>query len=71
MLLCDAGMPYTGCAVQNKGATAMIRTAYLGLNASKNSSKNIFGRLMSFVERFLDANAKIAARNDDPPYFGL
>lgn len=45
----------------------MMKTALLGLD----SSKNIFDRLVSFLERILDLNGTIAARNDEPPYFGL
>jgi hypothetical protein len=49
----------------------MIRAASLGLNSSKHTSKNIFERLISYFERFLDKNARIAAKNDEPPYLGL
>jgi hypothetical protein len=34
-------------------------------------SRALFDRLMAAVDRLLMASARIAIRNDDPPYFGL
>jgi hypothetical protein len=34
-------------------------------------SRTLFDRLMAAVDRLLMASARIAIRNDDPPYFGL
>jgi hypothetical protein len=34
-------------------------------------SKGLFARLMAAIDHVLMANARIAARNGDLPYFGL
>lgn len=34
-------------------------------------STSLFARLMASIDRILMANAKIAVRNGDLPYFGL
>jgi hypothetical protein len=34
-------------------------------------SASLFGRLLSIIDRVLMANAEIARRNGDLPYFGL
>jgi hypothetical protein len=34
-------------------------------------SAGFFGRIMAVIDRALMANARIAARNGDLPYFGL
>jgi hypothetical protein len=34
-------------------------------------STRIFSRLMALIDRLLMANARIAVRNGDLPYFGL
>jgi hypothetical protein len=34
-------------------------------------SATLLGRLMATIDRLLMANAEIAIRNQDPPYFGL
>jgi hypothetical protein len=45
----------------------MSKTASLGLAPSTT----LFGRLMAAIDRLLTANARIAIRNGDLPYFGL
>jgi hypothetical protein len=45
----------------------MSRTASLRLTPSTG----LFGRLLSVIDRVLMANAEIAHRNGDLPYFGL
>jgi hypothetical protein len=45
----------------------MSRTASVGLRPSSS----LFGRLLSVLDRVLMANAEIARRNGDLPYFGL
>jgi hypothetical protein len=45
----------------------MSKTATLRLTPSLG----LFGRLMATIDRLLMASARIAIRNDDPPYFGL
>jgi hypothetical protein len=45
----------------------MSRTASLGLTPSTG----FFGRLLAIIDRVLMANAEIARRNGDLPYFGL
>ena len=45
----------------------MSKTASLGFAPSAT----LFSRLMSVIDRLLMANARIAVRNGDLPYFGL
>jgi hypothetical protein len=45
----------------------MFKTALLGLFPFTSD----FDRFVSFFERLLDLNGAIAARNSEPPYFGL
>jgi hypothetical protein len=45
----------------------MSRTASLRLSPSSS----LFGRFFSLLDRVLMANAEIARRNGDLPYFGL
>jgi hypothetical protein len=45
----------------------MPRTASLRLTPSNG----LFSRLLSIIDRVLMANAEIARRNGDLPYFGL
>jgi hypothetical protein len=45
----------------------MSRTASIRLAPSTG----LFGRLLSLIDRVLMANAEIARRNGDLPYFGL
>jgi hypothetical protein len=45
----------------------MSKTASLGFTPSSTW----FGRLLSVIDRVLMANARIANRNGDLPYFGL
>ena len=45
----------------------MSKTASLGFTPSAT----LFSRLLSVIDRVLMANARIAARNGDLPYFGL
>jgi hypothetical protein len=45
----------------------MSKTASIGLAPSMT----LFGRLMATFDHILMANARIAARNGDLPYFGL
>jgi hypothetical protein len=45
----------------------MSRTASVGLTPTAG----FFGRLLSVIDRILMANAQIAHRNGDLPYFGL
>lgn len=45
----------------------MSKTTTFGLVPSSN----LFGRLMATIDRLLMANARIAIRNGDLPYFGL
>lgn len=45
----------------------MSKTASLRLSPSTS----LFGRLLSVIDRVLMANAEIARRNGDLPYFGL
>jgi hypothetical protein len=52
--------------IDPKGAT-MSKTASLGFTPSAT----LFSRLLSAIDRVLMANALIAARNGDLPYFGL
>jgi hypothetical protein len=51
---------------QNKG-DKMSKTASLDLAPSTT----LFSRLLSAIDRLLMANASIALRNGDLPYFGL
>ena len=53
-------------AFQFKG-NKMSKTASLGFAPSAT----LFSRLMSALDRLLMANARIAVRNGDLPYFGL
>jgi hypothetical protein len=45
----------------------MSKTASFGLTPSTT----FLGRLMAMIDRLLMANANIAVRNGDLPYFGL
>jgi hypothetical protein len=45
----------------------MSKTASLGFAPSAT----LFARLLSAIDRVLMANARIAVRNGDLPYFGL
>ena len=45
----------------------MSKTASLGFTPSTSW----FGRLLAIIDRVLMANAEIARRNGDLPYFGL
>jgi hypothetical protein len=45
----------------------MSKTASLGFTPSAT----LFSRLLSAIDRVLMANARIAIRNGDLPYFGL
>ena len=45
----------------------MSKTASLRLTPAAS----LFGRLMATIDRVLMANAEIAIRNGDLPYFGL
>lgn len=51
----------------NKGDNTMSKTASLGFAPSPT----LFGRLLSAIDGLLMANARIAIRNGDLPYFGL
>jgi hypothetical protein len=52
---------------RNKGDNQMSKTVSLGFAPSAT----LFGRLLSAIDRLLMANARIAVRNGDLPYFGL
>jgi hypothetical protein len=52
---------------QDKKGDKMSKTASLALAPSTT----LFARLLSLIDRVLMANAQIAVRNGDLPYFGL
>ena len=64
-----SGMPmfWTTHFTGTKGTTPMSKTASLGFAPSAT----LFGRLLSAIDGLLMANARIAIRNGDLPYFGL
>jgi len=66
-LLLVSGMPMFGTTHFTKGDNKMSKTASLGFAPSAT----LFGRLLSAIDRLLMANARIAVRNGDLPYFGL
>jgi hypothetical protein len=45
----------------------MIKTVLFGLSPATS----IFDRIVAFFDRILDLNGVLAARNHEPPYFGL
>jgi hypothetical protein len=63
-----SGIPMSGTArLLSIARNAMSKTASLGFTPSSTW----FSRLVSVIDRVLMANARIANRNGDLPYFGL
>ena len=62
-----SGMPILANMHFTKGDNTMSKTASLGFAPSAT----LFGRLLLVLDRLLMANARIAVRNGDLPYFGL
>ena len=64
-----SGMPYvwTTPLTKKRRENKMSKTVALG----RAPSPTLFARLLSIIDRVLMANAHIAVRNGDLPYFGL